>query len=291
MRPWMVYTLSISLFWFISCSGKRDEVDKNRPTAEAPAKPGPIAKKTPASETVVTPIPVNPAKGVNSNTDAPSTPANPKTSNAIRADVRPMGKSDKPTKSPTVPAAQKCDQRISSNLPGASIHVTSKRCVFSLAEVSTYVETPYELHIEQPLRAVKPYKKGDPLVIPWPSTTGHYARGCPSPKDQSNIVIAQRVAVTNRPEEVGYCDCNMGHCRPNSAPPRDLEPATYRYKFRWIGQRYQGFEFRYVRSSGKPLPPGNYEIRLRSNGTYLPQDATSPRPFHIETVFPITIVP
>jgi hypothetical protein len=181
-----------------------------------------------------------------------------------------------------------CTQRVESSLPGVTLRVTSKRCRFSVAEISRYVETPYELRIESPLSEVKPYAFGDEVLVPWPTSSGTVnRRGCGAPRDASNLRVAQWI---DGPPGSGYCDCDFGRCTPNTAPPKDVDAGTYKYKFRWIGKTYQG-PFDTGEEPGAPFVPGDYELVLRVNGSYLPEGSDTRKPFHVQTTFPMVVTP
>jgi hypothetical protein len=254
MKQWLFCALSISLCWEASCHQSRKVTDKSKSETVLPNKTKSDNKKSTDDKVPFIPVVVDHLSDEEGH-------------------------------------ASQCPQIITSNLPGVSIRVNSNQCVFSSAQVANYIETAYELRIKQPLYSVRPHRTSDPLPIPWPDITGSYRAGCPRTLDASNIVIARWVAgATN--ERLGYCDCDDGRCGANQDSAKDIKPATYHYTYRWLGQVYWGGDHhRHWADSEKPLPPGEYEIRLRSNGTYIPEGETNRQPFHVETVFPITITP
>jgi hypothetical protein len=187
----------------------------------------------------------------------------------------------------TLDDAAACPQRVKSTLPGASLRVLSNKCRYTLAEVSKYVSTPFELRLDRPLMAVKPFARPDPLLVPWPSFAQRHYHGCGKPMDASNLMPA--VWITGGGGSI-FCLCQLDRCKPNTVAPQDVQPGSFKHTFDWIGKSYLGPSDTYREPVGT-FAPGSYKISVRVDGSYLPEGASERRAFHLESIFPVTITP
>lgn len=186
-----------------------------------------------------------------------------------------------------VGGSAECPQRARSTLPGVSLRVISTKCRYSLDEVSQPLVTPYELRFERAVRAVKPFALSDELLVPWPAFAYRYKRGCGRPKDASNLMPAAWILGGTRSH---FCYCDQGECDPIALAPKDVLPGSFRYEFHWIGKNMMGSSDTHNQPEGT-FEVGNYELTVRTDGSYLPEGASERQPFHLETIFPITITP
>ena len=179
-----------------------------------------------------------------------------------------------------------CGQLVSGNLPGASIRITTNRCAYSLSELSAGVSITYEIRFEEALRAVRPYQLRDPVVVPWPRWGLNFKDACFRPGDASNIFVAYWIASSGtylKDLRLWCPDCEGPRCPPIVTAARDIQPSVYsQVTVRWSGndQLHPGL-----------LPPGDYELTLRADGTFVPDGENAPQPFHMQTTRRVTITP
>lgn len=189
-----------------------------------------------------------------------------------------------------------CDQRVTTNLPGASLRVTTERCTYSLAELIDGVDIDYEVRVERALHDVKPYTWGADVLVPWPRMSGAHRLGCLPPDDASNLSVANWFWTSAVPAgqsgfRVTCPSCDIGRCEPQRTPPVDVQPGNYPHTWRnWTGRSWTGGSDTY-REPGKPFPPGDYELLLRADGSFIPAGHSEPQLFHMQTTRRITITP
>lgn len=203
--------------------------------------------------------------------------------------------------SPRAPAAEPatandCNDKIESNLPGASIRVTTKVCSYSAATLSKGVEVAYEVRFDRAVRGVRPYHRDDRALVPWPRWAAGHSSGCYKPGDASNVHVAYWIEdgkpympPIRTPEDALqptmrlWCPQCEGWCVPQTVPAAAVDAGVYPQTTRaWKGDD---------KLHASPFPPGEYTLTLRTDGSYVPDGASEPQPFHMQTTRRISITP
>lgn len=192
-----------------------------------------------------------------------------------------------------------CDDKVTSDLPGASIRLTTKACSYSQAKLGKGVVLGYEVVIEKALRQVRPRQWREEVVVPWPKWAASFERACYRPSDASNFTVAywiaddgeymppvRSVADQRSPSQLRiWCPRCFpdGFCGSQTMAAADVAAGAYpQVTRRWTGSD---------ELHKAPFPPGEYALTLRADGSYRPDGADEPRLFHMQTTRRITIVP
>ena len=128
------------------------------------------------------------------------------------------------------------------------------------------------------MASVWPKQPGDAASVPWPTWAGNFAQACFRPRDGSNLVVAYWI--TDGGMEIKgrrlWCPgCPGPRCPPIDTPRADVKAGVHRQTTeRWTG-------FNTLQSVS--FPPGDYQLTLRADGSYLPDGSSEPAFVHMET--------
>jgi hypothetical protein len=168
-----------------------------------------------------------------------------------------------------LPKALPCHGTSTSTLPGVFTALLPTRCTYTVQEAVAGIDVPYTVVVNSRV----------PGVLAKPIDVG----GCWQP-DATRFETF--VDVTGGGQH--YCRCDIGLCHDPIALQADLPAGCPTGTVHWEGVNWSGPSDT-NNPKGAPFPPGDYVVKIRQTGWFLP-DASS-QTFEIDATITVTITP
>lgn len=168
-----------------------------------------------------------------------------------------------------VRAALPCQGTSTSTLPGVSTELLPTRCTYTVEEAIAGIDVPYTVVVDSLV----------PGVLAKPVDIG----GCWQP-DTTGFETFVDVSGGGQ----HYCLCDIGLCRDPIALQHDLAAGCHTGTVHWEGVNWSGPSDT-NNPKGAPFPPGDYVVKIRQTGWFLPD--ASVQTFEIDATITVTITP